>query len=615
MLEELAQSQIEECLGSSSVSGIPRYSDRDRWASLLSNPMMQESVRILVTELDRELAEPLTHVPASLYLNYSRTGNRSPHDVIIHRRRKRLIDFVLGECMERSGRFMDPLMDHAWAICEETSWVIPAHTRTTLPDYSEHPYVDLVSAGTALSLAEAAYVMGRRLDDHDPMIGRRIVHEIDRRCWRPYLERNDYWWLYARERAHVNNWTAVCNCGVVGSALLLMADTQDLARMVEKCIRSMNDYLRCFDPDGGSDEGPSYWAYGVSHYVWLSYLLEARTGGRIGLMNAPEMRKIALFPQRVTLCGQNVANFSDCPPRVAFSPSLLFYMGQRLNMSGLCAFAQRQYDLAPRTSCGLRDLVWMPRERCGEAWQREIHIYYSGLQWMIGRADPRDDESLVLAVKGGHNGENHNHNDVGNFIVCYGGESLIVDLGSGTYTRDYFGPGRYEILVNSSWGHNVPLVNGKQQAPGPQHAAKLLRHTSSPSEDMLALDLKDAYPAEAGIRSLSRSTSLHRDPTGAWIEVVDRVEFAEGPGQYRNPLYTWGNVTVGSDRTIRISGDKASIKVEFDPGTVEVVIEEVGPGNGKLSDGKVRRIVQQVSVAEGNGGFRTKIVPSLPEGC
>ena len=48
----------------------------------------------------------------------------------------------------------------------------------------------------------------------------------------------------------------------------------------------------------------------------------------------------------------------------------------------------------------------------------------------------------MLAAKGGHNGEMHNQNDVGNLIVHAFGESLVADLGRGRYTRAYFGPAR-----------------------------------------------------------------------------------------------------------------------------------------------------------------------------
>jgi len=608
MIKELDRRDIERILRSTTGHDLlPRYRDEGRWQGALRNRMLGLSPDQWMERAERDLKEPIVAVPASLYLTYSRTGNRAPHDGIIHARRSRLMSLVIGECLERKGRCMDAIMDHAWAICEETSWVIPAHSRTALPEYRDISWIDLVSAETARTLAEAAYIMGDRLDEHDPMIRQRIVHELDRRCWRPYVERDDLWWMFGGNRARVNNWTAVCNCGVVGSALLAMEDVERLTAVVRKGIRSMNFYLRSFDPDGGCDEGPAYWNYGMSNYAWLSYLLEARTEGRVSLMETPEMPGIAMFPQRATLSGQNVVNFSDCPPRVGFSASLMFYLGERLGLPQVSGFAQHQHDINPR-AWGLRDIAWMPERPHQEGFRREMHVYFSGMQWMVSRSDPADDECLMLAAKGGNNGENHNQNDVGNFIAHLGGESLIVDLGSGSYTKDYFGPRRYEILVNSSWGHNVPLVNGYQQAPGPEHASRVLEHRSSEPEDVLDLELKDAYPVDAGIRSLRRRTSLHRGETGPWIEMADAVKLAGGPGQYKCPLYTWGNVSLDGDGVLRISGERAAIRVQFEPVHPRVAVQQVDLKDEKFPR-KVRRAVIQMPIRRRSGELRLRIVP------
>jgi len=278
MIEEFKCDEIKEILNTFSGSELlPKYSDESRWRMIMENQMLSPSFQGYKEYLDKQLNEPLTLIPASLYLNFLRTGNRNPHDGIMSSRRGQLISFVVSECIERKGRFMDAIMDRIWAICEESSWVIPAHSHTTLPEYTDISWVDLVSADTGLTLAEALYMLGDRLDEHDPMIKQRVLYEIERRCWKPYLERDDMWWMFRKNREKLNNRTAVCNCGVVGSAILAMNDNDRLAKMIEKCLRSMNDFLPCFDKDGGCDEGAGYWGYGMSNYVWLSYLLEMRT--------------------------------------------------------------------------------------------------------------------------------------------------------------------------------------------------------------------------------------------------------------------------------------------------------------------------------------------------
>lgn len=613
MIREFSAQEIEQMLKSKSADILPKYSDEGRWKNIVENPMLRSSFQNYKEYLDKLMSEPITYVPASLYLNFRRTGSRSPHDGIISSRRSHLMAFVIGECLEREGRYLDAIMDYMWAICEESSWVIPAHSQTTLPAWTDISWVDLVSAETGRTLAEALYIIGDRLDEHDPMIKQRAIYEIDRRCWTPYMQYDNMWWMFrAGNRSKLNNWTAVCNCGVVGSAVLAMNDNQRLAKMIEKCLKSMNDFLLCFDRQGGCDEGPGYWGYGVSNYVWLSYLLEMRTG-KISFLDAEEVKDIARFPQRTTLSRNNVVNFSDCSPKVSFSPSLLFYLGQRLSLPEVSAFAQYQYDLNSRISFyDIRSLTWIPIwgpvGRWTEKWKPEKHFYYSEMQWLISRANPDDENSLMLAVKGGHNAENHNQNDVGNFIVHYGGESLIVDLGAGEYTRDYFSSKRYEILVNSSWGHNVPLVNGYQQPPGGQYYAQVLGYNLSDTEDSLELDLSKAYPNDAKIKTLKRKASLHRDGKLGWVEIDDQIQLESDKGSVKLPLYVAGEVIMDDPATLRIVGEKAEIKVQYQPQSTKPTVERLESGDKRIGE-NIRRIVFNIPITEGSARLLLKIIP------
>jgi hypothetical protein len=71
-----------------------------------------------------------------------------------------------------------------------------------------------------------------------------------------------------------------------------------------------------------------------------------------------------------------------------------------------------------------------------------------------------------FAAKGGNNAEHHNHNDLASFIIARNGKQILTDPGSGVYTREYFGAGRYQDFRASSRGHCVPIINGQYQVPG-----------------------------------------------------------------------------------------------------------------------------------------------------
>ena len=104
-------------------------------------------------------------------------------------------------------------------------------------------------------------------------------------------------------------------------------------------------------------------------------------------------------------------------------------------------------------------------------------------------------------MKGGTNGESHNHNDVGSFIVYANGEPLFIDPSVGEYTAKTFGKDRYDIWTMQSQYHNLPQINGIDQKDGKEYAAKVVSH----QDGQLTLDIAGAYPAEAAVKSWKRT--------------------------------------------------------------------------------------------------------------
>ena len=91
------------------------------------------------------------------------------------------------------------------------------------------------------------------------------------------------------------------------------------------------------------------------------------------------------------------------------------------------------------------------------------------------------------------------------------GEPLVVDAGVGTYTAQTFSADRFQIWTMRSAYHNVPFVADTEQAAGADHAATPLRCVDRADRAELALDVRGAYPDEAGIERWERSITLERD--------------------------------------------------------------------------------------------------------
>ncbi|WP_172294267.1 hypothetical protein [Pseudoruegeria sp. HB172150] len=566
--ERYGSGTLAEIFGRHSLAGtFPKATDRAAWDAA-GERMGEERGRIIAEAED--LAQlPVPAVPATVWLDFKRSGRRREGQLPIDQRRWRLRTLVLAECLEGKGRFLDAVLDLVWAICEESSWCRPAHD----PDLAdmENPEVDLGAAMTALELSEADWLLGASID---PAVPKRIRDEVNRRCFVPFLAREDFHWFLNRPGKEINNWAAVCCGGIVGAGTYLETDPERLGAIIAKAMRSMDDYIGNFDEDGGTSEASFCWDYGFGYFTIMAQLLEARSGGEVDLWT-PKVRRIAAFPMHSQIGVRRFVNFADTHIGFTYNPPHLAWLAERLEMRELMQIAAHQppHQRAKNMPWGLRTLFWLPDLSAPE-YVPPLHDRFRGLQWMISRLDPTDPDALVLAAKGGHNDEMHNQNDVGNFTVDAWGEALLVDLGRGAINRKYYqnGGGRYDFLVNNSLGHSVPVPNGQQQGFGREFAARLIAHEHSEAEDRLELDITGAYPPEAGLAKLDRLIRLDRK-AGA-VEVTDSYAFADAPGSFESVLISLLPFEIGNGAAL-IRGERGDLAVSVDePADARLELDE-----------------------------------------
>ena len=529
----------------------------------------EAAVAQLLAAAEADISAPIPALPAELYLEFLRNGSREGYEDAQRRRRNMLYRLTLAEWLEGQGRFTSAIENVAFARLEETNWAWPAHARTL--DFPDRPTVDLAAAMTGLDLAELDYLLG---DTLSPSLRARLRSETNRRTIGPFLTRNDHWWLHTTPAKQVNNWTAVCVAGVVGAACYFETDMDRLAEIIARGLHSLADYLETFDSQGGSSEGPDYWSYGFGNFVVLAHLLAARTGGAIDLLDDPQVRDIAQFPVRTVLTQGLWASFSDSDSNPNFHPGLLSHLADRLGLPALTELGMRNdftVDHFNQFVWPLRQYAW-PLPDSDVAFGGTAHDWYGDMAWMISRLDPADPHSLRLAVKGGHNDEMHNQNDVGSLIVVDKGRVVLTDPGRGRYSKAYFGPERYQNIMTSSRGHSVPVVNGHEQAEGAERAARVVEHSHGAERDMLSIDMAAAYPAEAGLTELRRSVALDRQAPGGKVTLSDSYAFANGGGDFQSVLVTPLGVQIGTDAVV-IGDAQGGVRVGFDPASVAVSTE------------------------------------------
>jgi hypothetical protein len=499
---------------------IPAIQDRDGWARVAPGLSAR-----LVIRGEQALAEPIPPLPATLFLEYTRTGNRSRFEDRMFDRRDRLHALVLAECVEDRGRFLDAIVDTAWAITEESSWTVPAHQGAQrapggLPDTSE-PVVDLFAAQTAHSLAWTWYLLGDRLDKVSPLVRPRLAREIDRRVLAPYEARDDWWWMgFAPRAGRPNNWNPWINSNVLAATLLIEPDTGRRARLVHKVLRSLDTFLGPYPADGSCDEGPAYWGRAGASLFESLELLKSGSAGRIDYFANPVVANIGRFVYRARISGAWFVNVGDSGARVHIDRALVFRYGAAigdplLRAMGASGATEDTLELNDRsigrTLFALFGWDALAAERgAAPPLPRDVWLPSEDMQLMAARDRDGATDGLYLAAWGSHNAQSHNHNDVGNAIVFVDGAPVLVDVGRPTYTAQTFGNRRYEIWAMQSAFHNLPTVNGQMQKDGLGFRAKDVVYQASDASAALKMDIAPAYPAAAGITAWVRTARLDR---------------------------------------------------------------------------------------------------------
>jgi hypothetical protein len=536
MLHELFTQRVAEALvPRSTFRLVPSVEDRTAWESV------PEDMRAaLLADARRYLGYAWPVLTATSRLLFSRSGDRKAFQDAYMARRTALAALTLGECLENSGQFIDDIVNGIWCICEETNWLLPAHNKgrdftiLPLPDVTDN-YLEIFAAETAEMLAYIHATLRGPLDNVTPLICQRIEYEVRRHLLDPYLARDDFEWMGYRheEVANHNTWV---NLGALTGFLLFEDDRAVREAAIRRILASLDRFVANYHDDGGCDEGAHYWCHAAAKLFCSLELLYGATNGEYDAFDLPLIRNMGTYIYRVHIVHDCFVNFGDSQPRNDIHGEIAFRYGRRINDRRLMALGAYTYQsvnripeaswlqlpVAVHTALNGRELAeYVVREEdlvVRDSW-------FDGIQLMTAR-ERHDTDGFFLAAKGGHNGESHNHNDVGNFIVCFDGRPVIIDIGVEYYQAKTFSSERYTIWTMQSTYHNVATVNGYMQEPGRSRAAHGVEYECTDERAVLSQDIETAYPMAAGIKAWRRTIAFNRSAE-ATIEIADDFRLAE----------------------------------------------------------------------------------------
>ena len=468
---------------------------------------------------------------ATEYMMFRRNGDRSVFQKPYFERRHDMLRLALAEYIEGKGRFIDSIINLVWMILEETTWVLPAHNRvhadgkgTLSYSYAEEvDYIDLFSAATGAELAWVIYLCKDALNNESEVICERVVYELERRIIKPYLDdsctENDGW---NGKRGHVNNWCPWIVSNILNIVAFTVNDMSVREAAVSRALEALDCFTDTYHEDGGCDEGPSYWQKAGGALFNACLVLYDITGGYIDVFKDPLIVRMCEYIAKVNISGDSYINFSDAKAKLIYknlfgydwallSGSRVAENFWRYKLSGCGGDIEQDGDLPYRY---IRQLGFDPLTPPTE-YTPPLRVWLDGICVAVTR-EKSSEEGLFLAIKGGHNAESHNHNDVGNFIVYADGSPIFIDAGVGEYTKRTFGKDRYTIWSMCSEYHNTASFSGVGQLASRSYEARDPIYDEKTGA--LSLDLTAAYPTVASLISYRREAVL----SGGQILITDR---------------------------------------------------------------------------------------------
>ncbi len=286
-------------------------------------------------------------------------------------------------------------------------------------------------------------------------------------------------------------------------------------------MKSLDYYADSYPDDGGCDEGPVYWQQSCITFMECLYALYAYSDGKLnGFANE---KTVNMFHYVLTAYIGNgrVINFSDAPSKFTPDYGMIYKFAKLTDDKEMLAFSGQLYGFMkenteqPNYAMMLRVLnkAEANTDLNGVgAFKEEMpkSSYIKSIQVMTQRFE----NGLYLAAKGGHNAESHNHNDVGNFIICKNNIPFIADSGNMVYTKDTFSDKRYTIWTNVSEYHNLPVIGGRTQHNGREYAAENVEYGNG----RFSLDIHKAYENNGGIEAWRREFDFS---DGKRIRIID----------------------------------------------------------------------------------------------
>ncbi|MBQ9084976.1 MAG: heparinase II/III-family protein [Clostridia bacterium] len=534
----------------------------------------------IIKKAEEYLDKEIKVIPLSSYREYLEKGRMDTHSSLYYARPNGMFYLGVAEWYENKGRFTEKLIDYIWSILEETTWVLPEHTwhfpnrgTTNVPpivgDRVLHG-LELAAIYQGATLALVYKLNEDKIRAFSAVVADRIVYELKKRIIFPYLNCRFTWeGDYGNK---VNNWCPWNISNILLVVALIEEDMYNRERTVTLALQHLDNFISWYKEDGGCDEGPTYWGHAGGSLFDCLETLSDLTDGKISVYDEPIIKAMGEYLAKFSIAGRHFVNFADSHSTAAHDGYLLRRYGEKCGSEVLASFGDVMASYMSASLAishpyrALKSLLYPPVKREDVVAKAAKSCFFPDLKVMIERESENPEEGLFLAIKGGNNGESHNHNDVGSFVVYYNGKPVLIDAGVGGYTRQTFSPQRYELWFMQSRYHNLPMFDDVGQMQGGAYASE--NEVYDPEERSFTLNIEGAYRPEVGVKSLRRYARMGdgeitvRDEITLDSEKLITFCFMT----HRVPTVEGNRVLLTEGRVLEFENDKLNATIEeFDP--------------------------------------------------
>ena len=475
-IEEISKNLLER-------KNVVWFSDIPK-SSLALSDEVKTRIRCCAESWDGYIHPEFEHHYDDFVLNKNRNNYEDPYI----NRRACLADMTFFEAFVEDGKYLGKIEEMIALICSEKTWCVPSHYKTKTKETTNH-VIELYAAETAAILAFTIYLLGDKIPAN---MKQTVAQMIDERIFLPYTETDKYGWMGADGRK-VNNWNPWINSNIMLTAAMVCEDEEKYRRLVLRALVLTENYINSLSDDHLCDEGVRYFALSGACLFDISEILYDLTGGKVDITDSKPVKDACDYITGMYDEYGNPANFADAT--IDFYPQCasLVRAGERTKNHTLSMMGKALYR--PQVLRAYHDNFY-----------RQVKDFYTASGITKNEALKYPETKFLKSIniytvrkngfffsfKGNHNGESHNHNDVGNFVLYHEGTPIFIDAGVDFYSGYTFSKDRFDLWYMRSDFHNVPTIGGKIQKDGKEFSATPMKIDGLCAQ----IDISGAYGIE-----------------------------------------------------------------------------------------------------------------------